>query len=433
MTREIGTENIGEWLESVDARLEGAAAHWADRTVEIRDILSDEGITKANEATKQRFIVLLKRKFSPEIFEDERTNEAEELKTLHQGKEETIHNYYRRTLDLFEALGGRDTPEISSMEPLGKAEQYLLSETIAKFIHGLSNFELRIKMMEYIAESNISLSGAYKKASINARVFELQRKAIEDMEEEKHAEKWAMFHKQLIAHRENVVAAALHAGLTYIDQGVEKPINISLQGRKFMGLQPERSVEFSNKRPELHHQWSGQDICDQYNGNLSPSPNYHIPIREINKRFSEQQRGNNISNATPFDHTKSSNPYVNGSKWFPWWIHRLCTKCGEVFPKDDKHTWWICDKPALSRGESDYLRTKLNSFRKDRFPSWGLSGANDRSQHPSPQRNLQGNPQRSLQRSHTFVDNHHTRPTIPPGQQPSFRSTHHCPRQRPST
>ena len=97
----------------------------------------------------------------------------------------------------------------------------------------------------------------------------------------------------------------------------------------------------------------------------------HITTQSIKKH----NRNNNEKTIRQIqrDFTKSQNPYVNGSQWFFYWFHKLCTKCGEIFPKNYNHIWWIWNAPTLSKNENDYFRTKFNSFKKNpRVSIWGF-------------------------------------------------------------
>ena len=70
-------------------------------------------------------------------------------------------------------------------------------------------------------------------------------KAKENLE--KKSEKITEFRKQLVVYNGKVIVAILQVGLIYVDQRIKKPVNVSLRGRKYLELQPEKSAEFLNR------------------------------------------------------------------------------------------------------------------------------------------------------------------------------------------
>ena len=132
LKEELGKEiTPGDWLEAVDARLEKDAARWASRTHEVRLLLLDETIEIAIEQEKQRFIELLKEEYP----ENERNTQSEseastEIKVLKQQPNESLSEYYKRTLNILLTLGGKDLPAPERHTSLSRLELHTLEDTI---------------------------------------------------------------------------------------------------------------------------------------------------------------------------------------------------------------------------------------------------------------------------------------------------------------
>lgn len=155
------------WLKRAGARLDGRAASWADRTPEIIRFLFGDAINNATIEDKNTFIRLLTQE-SPGNHCDAMTEEqaSTELSTLSQKENEDFHSYYRRTETFFIGISGKDqvTHNGANTITLNRAKQYILKDTITKFIFSLKTLDLCLHMIEYRAEPTRNLFGAFKKA-----------------------------------------------------------------------------------------------------------------------------------------------------------------------------------------------------------------------------------------------------------------------------
>lgn len=95
------------WLKQSDACLEGQAALWAEKTPEIINILSDEGIENATAEDKNTFVQLLVQDFpgdSRNVITDGQA--SSELFSLSQKEGEDLYTYYLRTEGLLKGIHG---------------------------------------------------------------------------------------------------------------------------------------------------------------------------------------------------------------------------------------------------------------------------------------------------------------------------------------
>ena len=83
----------------------------------------DENVEKTIEATKQQFTILLKKNHLVE-----RTRggaiEAKKFIKILKKKNESIHEYHRKTMDIFERLGKRAILGNIAVDQLRKMKQY---------------------------------------------------------------------------------------------------------------------------------------------------------------------------------------------------------------------------------------------------------------------------------------------------------------------
>ena len=163
------------WLKRADARLDGRAAAWAERTPEVIRILSERTIGNATAEDKDMFIRLLSQEFpgnQSNVITEERA--STELSSLTQKEDEDHYTYYRRIEVLLTGIAGRDrvTHDGENAVILNRAEQHILKDTITKFIFGLRDPDLRLRMIEYRVEPARSLYGAFKKAEAHILVLD---------------------------------------------------------------------------------------------------------------------------------------------------------------------------------------------------------------------------------------------------------------------
>ncbi len=137
-----------EWLEAIDRHLSGEAAKWADRHPTIKLLLRDDRIDRATQDDVAKFRRLITDRFATKSVPEE-PDPRLCLNKLAQGKNESLYAYYRRTADLFLAVGGRDCdPDaIGDMDQLVKVVRDL---TIEKFIEGLQDYNLIIRLLRYM-------------------------------------------------------------------------------------------------------------------------------------------------------------------------------------------------------------------------------------------------------------------------------------------
>lgn len=191
-----GQLSPGTWLERADARLEGRAASWAERTPEVIRILADENIGTATIQDKNTFIQILVQEFpgdSRDAITDERA--SAELLSLAQKEDEDLYTYYRRTEGLLKAIHGRDQVTNNGRDTviLSPSKQQLLKDTIMRFILGIKDSDLQFRVVEYRANPTPSLYGVYKLAESTLLVLHTQAQMQENREQKQGYEAFRSF------------------------------------------------------------------------------------------------------------------------------------------------------------------------------------------------------------------------------------------------
>lgn len=101
---------------------------------------------------------------------------SRELSPLSQKEDKDLYTYYRRTEGLLRGIHGKD--RVSNNGPdtiiLSPSEQYLIKDTIMKFILGIRDLGLRLRVVEYRAEPVPSLYVVFKKAEIYLDVLRIR-------------------------------------------------------------------------------------------------------------------------------------------------------------------------------------------------------------------------------------------------------------------
>lgn len=179
-----GPLSPGTWLERADARLDGRAASWAERTPEIICIFSDKGIENATVEDKNKFVQLLLQEFpgdSCNVITGEQASSG--LSSLSQKEDEDLYTYYRRTEALLRGIHGKDRVTNNGTDTiiLSPPEQYLLKDTIMKYILGIRDLDLRLRIVEYRAEPIQSLCGVFKKAEICLDALRIRAQREEEL------------------------------------------------------------------------------------------------------------------------------------------------------------------------------------------------------------------------------------------------------------
>lgn len=186
-----GQLSPGTWLERADSRLEVQAASWAETTPKIIRILSINTIENATIEDKNTFIQLLLQEFpgnSRDAITDEQASTA--LLSLSQKEGEDLHTYYRRSEGLLKAIHGRDRVTNNSADTiiLSPAEAQLLKEIVIKFIFGIRDLDLQLRVIEYRANPMPSLYGAYKSAETHLIVLQIQAQVQEIRQKQREYE-----------------------------------------------------------------------------------------------------------------------------------------------------------------------------------------------------------------------------------------------------
>ena len=318
------------WLKRANARLDGRAAAWADRTPEVKRIL--RAINNATTEDKETFVRLLCQEF-PGNQNDVMTEEqaSTELSILSQKEDENLYAYYRRTEALLIGISGRDRVSHNGENAiiLNNAEQHILKDTIAKFGFGLRVPELRLHMIEYRADPMRSLYGAFKKAEAYLDVLNAKAEMQKELELKSGYEAFKSFQATIAPEqnpRPRPYEAAPRKAQSYSQPGL--PYRDGKRVDRSTTSYPDRSQQ---EPYQFRNVYSSQDA--------------RVPQGFHHPQTTEQ--------SSAFDPSTSRNPYVNGSAQYIYqWGNPLCYKCG--IPG---HTSPECNtNTPLSRAESTHLR-----------------------------------------------------------------------------
>ena len=167
--------SIRQWIYRVEACFIGKAAEWVNQQSEIQDILD---LKEPDEADKQRFIHLIKQKY-PDRKPPTRKQWMTRLKELKQNEnDESLGQYYRRTHEILRGLGGQDREDENDDVP------FVLSHIIEKFVDGLNDRQLRVKLnYKYMIKVSFeaqSLYDVYLVAEEYSDRIASKKKALED-------------------------------------------------------------------------------------------------------------------------------------------------------------------------------------------------------------------------------------------------------------
>ena len=272
------------WLKQANTRLDGCAAAWADRTPEIKRILR---LTSATTDDKDVFIRLLCQEFAgnqSDVMTEEQA--STELTTLSQKEDENLYTYYCRTETLLIGISGRDrvTHDGENTVILNKAEQHILKDIIAKFGFGLKIPELRLHMIEYRADPNRSLYGAFKKAETYLDVLNTKAQMQKELELKSGYEAFRSFQASVAP--DQTSRPRLHEPVQRKPQSYQP--NLSYRE----GKRVERSTSYPDRSQETH----------QFR-NMYSTQDARVP-----QGFQHPQ-----DQSLAFDPSTSRNPYVNGS------------------------------------------------------------------------------------------------------------------------
>lgn len=142
-----------EWLEEFDILLAREAATSADKDPVIKELLSDQGINNATDEQVETLKEMFLKRFEP-IEEEDTRNPTPDIQTLKQEKDEPVEKYYRRAHDLLIATGGHDRSLLNNTNgQMSAAVLSLLNLTIDRFVSGLADPMLRLRMLRHVGES----------------------------------------------------------------------------------------------------------------------------------------------------------------------------------------------------------------------------------------------------------------------------------------
>lgn len=422
-TRERVTRKDGSlvtapvWLEEIDGHLGREAERWADCTPAIRNLLNENTLDKQTAESITMFKKLFLDHFQVETvapFE----NAIPQIQSLCQMLIESLLIYHRQALGLLIAAGGKDIPGTGTVpHPLEPSVRSILDLAIDRYINGLSNMQLRLRMLRYVANPNRSLRGAYMVAEVETKQMLAEKDLLYNMKSEKKLELWRRMKTTMKQSNGNTNSSSVLALLSQIKMVVaeeEDPLskfkldnNPSSSSQSMTIISPNVSTssyqagqlrEVQNPNPPVdprvteikdflpsgppglpsrnqsnsqpfstQSQWQGGNY---QGGNKSGSGYYQRPKPPYDSPDWRANSGPRI-----FDPSKSLNPYINGSR-----VHRyssdnpLCFKCGIPGHKSMDQQ---CTSPSLSYGEQLYLKQMIfDDIQKLRGPGPTVAQSN---------------------------------------------------------
>ena len=170
------------WIYAVEACFVGKAAEWVSQQSEIQNILDLE---EPGEEDKKRFIALVRQKY-PDRKPPTHKQWMIQLKELKQNEEESLGQYYVRTHEILRGLGGQDNEKDD--EAFSRIELTVLGQIIEKFVDGISDRQLRVKLSyKYMIEVPFeaqSLYDVYLAAEEYSERIASKKKALRDLYED---------------------------------------------------------------------------------------------------------------------------------------------------------------------------------------------------------------------------------------------------------
>ena len=174
LKEEDGTVPPATYLHYFDLLLLGEAAEWAESNPEAIRLFNT---TAPTQATIDQLVSLFKQRFPAKIVEAIPVTFYMELVDLRQQPEETITNYYTRTLHLTQKYGAKDR---ASGDLLSLAEGSLLDTFLRTWLRGLTDNNIKRKCAEYMGVTDRSLRMFYDAAESARRVNLEVQKLFED-------------------------------------------------------------------------------------------------------------------------------------------------------------------------------------------------------------------------------------------------------------
>lgn len=164
-----------DWLDLFNCALEGEAADWADSDYQVSGLLSVDQIHLGTRETAAIVRAAFLERFKRSVVE--RKNPIPDIQELRQQPGESIRQYYNRALTLLHMAGGEDSPQHASA-----AIQSLMQLTKERFIAGMSNPELRLRLMRHPNQTSAqTLAGALADAEACQKSIQLEERMMEEI------------------------------------------------------------------------------------------------------------------------------------------------------------------------------------------------------------------------------------------------------------
>lgn len=116
-------------------------------------------------------------------------NAIPQIQSLCQAPTESLLIYHRRVSGLLTAAGGKDITG-ANVPPLEPSVRSILDLAIDRYINGLANMPLRLRMLRYTADPNRSLRGAYMVAKTEMKQMLAEKDLLHNMKAHKELELW---------------------------------------------------------------------------------------------------------------------------------------------------------------------------------------------------------------------------------------------------
>ncbi|KAI9756640.1 MAG: hypothetical protein M1815_003181 [Lichina confinis] len=224
------------WLCAFDSYLVDEAAAWADKTPIVREMLAEGAVDSATAED----VAKVKCKFLERFQPPETTGiggAIQSLLNLKQGDAESLDAYYTRTLSLLLETGGCDDPEGKEPDP---RTDTLLPVAIERFISGLQDNMLGLKMRYQCIITDDSLRDVYRQTLETAKHLEAKAKAKAKTEDERRK------HRELETVK-GAVRSIVKMGYGQLIPPPMRPILVGMQG---LGIvQDDFETEISAQAP----------------------------------------------------------------------------------------------------------------------------------------------------------------------------------------
>lgn len=354
-----GKESAARWLRKLDHELSGykqdgsippdkyfdafnmlltdEAGDWADSYPEAVRLLNTEEPTKV---TVETFKALLCERFPSKAAELSPVPFDVELAELRQKVDESLANYYKRTLNLITRHGGRDRPANTT---LGNWEAATLDTVLRAFIRGISDLDVRREATKGMSMSERSLKSVYTLAEEARRTNQdIQKMLEEELKADELTFYKTLAERNLSKHKIDALLNSFHTAKAATLSNRTTPFQWSLNSLRFEEQPMQQRSSLSENTAAAQEQHPGTMARPE-------------PPRILN-RGNQNNNDNSQRRARPEqelpDRTTSKNPWINGTlSWSFAKDGQLCVKCGMK-----GHGAKGCDKTPLPSWERAYLR-----------------------------------------------------------------------------